>query len=53
MEVYGIDNDMAKTSYLDAAVEILDNAKGKPQSLEERKRLTIELASLMVRESTC
>lgn len=43
---------MAKTSYFDAAAEILDSVKGKPQSLEERKRVAIELASLMVREST-
>ena len=38
-------------SYLEEAVEILDNVKGKPLSLSERKRLSVELAALMLHES--
>jgi RHH-type proline utilization regulon transcriptional repressor/proline dehydrogenase/delta 1-pyrroline-5-carboxylate dehydrogenase len=36
---------------LQQAVEILESVRGKPQSIEERKRLSIELASLMLSES--
>lgn len=39
------------SSYLDEAIEILDSVKGKPQTLAERKRLSMELASLMLSES--
>lgn len=39
-------------TYLDEAVEILDKVKSKPQSLNERKRLAVELAALMLEEST-
>ncbi len=39
-------------SYLDEASSILENVKGKPQSMRERKRLAVELASLMLREAS-
>lgn len=39
-------------TYLDDAIEILDSVKGKPQTVAERKRLSIELAALMLREAT-
>ncbi len=39
-------------TYLDEAIEILESVKGKPQTLGERKRLAIELAALMMMEST-
>ena len=38
-------------SYLDEAIEILDQVKGKPQSLSERERLSVELAALMLHEA--
>jgi RHH-type proline utilization regulon transcriptional repressor/proline dehydrogenase/delta 1-pyrroline-5-carboxylate dehydrogenase len=37
---------------LDEALEILDHVRGKPQTVEERKRLAVELAALMIRESS-
>ncbi|MDE3045466.1 MAG: proline dehydrogenase family protein [Verrucomicrobiota bacterium] len=37
---------------LDEASEIIENVKGKAQSMAERKRLAIELASLMLAESS-
>lgn len=39
-------------SYLDDAIEILEDVKGKPQSIQERKRLAIELAALMLQEAS-
>lgn len=39
-------------SYLDEAAIILENVKGKPCSVQERKRLAIELAALMLYEAT-
>jgi RHH-type proline utilization regulon transcriptional repressor/proline dehydrogenase/delta 1-pyrroline-5-carboxylate dehydrogenase len=39
-------------TYLDEATEILDSAKGRPHSTVERKRLAIELAALMLQESS-
>jgi len=39
-------------TYLDEAIEILENVKGKPQTVGERKRLSIELAALMLHEAT-
>ena len=39
-------------TYLDEAIEILDSVKGKPHSTGERKRLAIELAALMLHESS-
>ncbi len=39
------------SSDLEEAAEILDSVKGKPQSVEERKRLSIDLAALMLREA--
>ena len=39
-------------AYLDQATEILDRVKGKPLSLDERKRLTLELATLMLQEAS-
>lgn len=38
-------------TYLDETIEILDSVKAKPQSVEERKRLAIELAALILREA--
>lgn len=38
-------------TYFDEAVEILDGVRAKPQSMAERKRLSIELAALMLREA--
>jgi RHH-type proline utilization regulon transcriptional repressor/proline dehydrogenase/delta 1-pyrroline-5-carboxylate dehydrogenase len=38
--------------YLDEAIEILDSVKGKAQSVEERKRLAIELAAVMLNEAS-
>ena len=40
------------SGYLDDAMEILEGVKGKHQSVQERKRLAIELAALMLREAT-
>lgn len=40
------------SSYYEEAAEILDKAKGKPLSIEERKRLSIELAALMLHEAS-
>jgi RHH-type proline utilization regulon transcriptional repressor/proline dehydrogenase/delta 1-pyrroline-5-carboxylate dehydrogenase len=37
---------------LEEAFEILQSVRGKPRGLEERKRLAIELAALMLREAT-
>lgn len=42
---------MALDTYLDEAFEILDSVRGKPQTTLERKRLSIELAALMLRTS--
>lgn len=39
-------------SYLEEAAELLDSVKGKPQSVGERKRLSIELAALMLHEAS-
>lgn len=39
-------------TYLDEAIEILDNVKGKPLALAERKRMAIELAVLMMHEAS-
>ncbi len=38
--------------YLDEASELLDSVKGKPLSSQERKKLAIELAALMLHEAT-
>ena len=40
------------SAYLEEAYEILDNVRGKPETISERKRLSLELATLMLREST-
>ena len=42
---------MTSSSYLEEAVELLDSAKGKPQTIAERKRLAIDLSALMLREA--
>lgn len=39
------------SSQIEEAVEILDVVKGKPQSVAERGRMAIELASLMLQEA--
>ena len=39
-------------SYLDKASVLLDSVKGNPQSTLERKRLSIELAALMLHEAS-
>ncbi|MDE3046806.1 MAG: proline dehydrogenase, partial [Verrucomicrobiota bacterium] len=39
-------------SYLEEAIELLDSVKGKPQTIGERKRLSIELAALMLQEAS-
>lgn len=39
-------------TYLDAATEILESVKGKPQAMSDRKRLSIELAALMLHEAS-
>lgn len=41
----------SSSANLEEAFEILESVKGKPQSVAERKRLAIELAALMLRES--
>lgn len=40
------------TPDLEEAFEILDSVKGKPQSVEERKRMSIDLAALMIHEAS-
>lgn len=40
------------TPYHDEAIEILDKAKGNPLSIEERKKLSLELAALMLHEAS-
>ncbi len=40
------------SSYLDEAAEILDSVRGKPQTITERKRLSIELAALLLKEAS-
>ena len=40
------------SSYLDEAAEILDSVRGKPQTVTERKRLSIELAALLLKEAS-
>lgn len=42
---------MNPTLNLSEAIELLDNVKGKPQTLEERKKLAVELSALMLREA--
>ncbi|MBI3508907.1 MAG: bifunctional proline dehydrogenase/L-glutamate gamma-semialdehyde dehydrogenase [Chlamydiia bacterium] len=39
------------SSHFDEAIEILDRVKGNPQTLVERKRLSIDLAALMLSEA--
>jgi len=39
-------------NYIDEATEILESVKGKPLTLSERKKLTIELADVMLHEAT-
>jgi RHH-type proline utilization regulon transcriptional repressor/proline dehydrogenase/delta 1-pyrroline-5-carboxylate dehydrogenase len=39
------------SSYMDEASELLGNTKGRPHTLLERKRLSLELASLMLLEA--
>lgn len=39
-------------TYLDEAIEILESVRAKPQSIGERKRLSIELAAAMLSEAT-
>lgn len=43
---------MQSGSYLDHAVEILDQVKGKPLSIQERKQRSIELAALLLNQAT-
>ncbi len=43
---------MTRMSYLDEAAELLESVKGNPLSLDERKRLSIELAALMLYEAS-
>ncbi len=38
-------------SHLDAAIEILDQVAGKPQTISERGRFAVELAALMLEEA--
>ena len=38
--------------YLEEAFEILDSVRGSPQTLTERKRLSLELATLMLKEAS-
>ncbi|HEY4255105.1 MAG TPA: proline dehydrogenase family protein, partial [Chlamydiales bacterium] len=40
------------SSDLEEAIEILDAVKAKPQTMAERKRLSIDLAALMLREAS-
>jgi RHH-type proline utilization regulon transcriptional repressor/proline dehydrogenase/delta 1-pyrroline-5-carboxylate dehydrogenase len=39
-------------SYLEEAIEILESVKAKPETMNERKRLSIELAALMLQEAS-
>lgn len=39
-------------SYLEEATEILESVKAKPQTMNERRRLSIELAALMLQEAS-
>lgn len=39
-------------NYLDEASELLESVKGKPQTISERKRLSIELAAMMLHEAS-
>lgn len=43
---------MMSNTYLDEAAELLDSVKGKPQTIAERKRLSVELSALMLREAS-
>jgi RHH-type proline utilization regulon transcriptional repressor/proline dehydrogenase/delta 1-pyrroline-5-carboxylate dehydrogenase len=43
---------LVNMTYLNEASEILESVKGRPQSMAERKRLAIELAALMLEESS-
>lgn len=40
------------SSYLDEATELLDRVKGSPLSMQERKKLSLELAALMLNEAS-
>lgn len=40
------------SAYLEEAKEILDQAKGRPMSIGERKKLSLELAALMLHEAS-
>ena len=40
------------SAYLEEVFEILDSVRGKPQIIEERKRLSIALATLMLSEAS-
>lgn len=40
------------SAYLEEAFEILDSVRGKPQNMQERKRLSMDLAALMLREAS-
>jgi RHH-type proline utilization regulon transcriptional repressor/proline dehydrogenase/delta 1-pyrroline-5-carboxylate dehydrogenase len=39
------------STYLDEASDLLDSVKGKPQSIAERRRLSVDLGALMIREA--
>ncbi len=41
----------AESAYIEEAFEILDSVRDKPQTLQERKRLSFDLAALMLREA--
>ncbi|OGN63777.1 MAG: proline dehydrogenase [Chlamydiae bacterium RIFCSPHIGHO2_12_FULL_49_9] len=43
---------MNGSAYLDEAVEILTRVKGTPLSIDERKKLAIDLAALMIKEAS-
>lgn len=43
---------MPSPSYLEETLEILESVKGRPQKIEERKRLAIELSALMLKEAS-
>lgn len=40
------------SAYMEEAFEILDSVRGKPQSMQERKRLSLDLAALMLKEAS-
>ncbi len=42
----------ADSAYLEEAFDILDSVRGKPQNMQERKRLSLDLAALMLKEAT-